>query len=83
MDAELDEQAAERLHQAIAREGLILGPVADDDEETPLPHVALDDWVLVMSWTDLDTGECHLSRTWSPKLPYYRRTGLLHEGLHW
>jgi hypothetical protein len=92
MSAELDEQAVERLHDLIAREAAVLGPRADggDDEDhdedtahEDRNHMALEEWVLVMSWTDLETGESHVTRHWSKQMPFHHRTGLLHEALYW
>jgi hypothetical protein len=83
MSAELDELAVARLHELISREVEVLGPRDDTDDDLPLTHAALEEWVLVMSWTDLETGESHLTRTWSNHLPVHHRTGLLHEALDW
>jgi hypothetical protein len=87
MDAEIDAPAVERLHELISREAVTFGPEPSDDLDDELfgkpVKAALEEWVLVMTWTDLETGDSHLTRTWSRGLPFHHRTGLLHEALHW
>jgi hypothetical protein len=39
------------------------------------------EWVLVISWTDMDTGKSHMTRLAAEQMLIHHRTGLLHEAL--
>jgi hypothetical protein len=83
-----DEMAAVgRLHDAMSREAHVIGPHELDDNrdpivDKPLGRAILDEWVLVMSWTNTDTGRRIITRATSPDLPRHHENGLLHEALY-
>lgn len=67
------------------------GPVTIEIEETidaagmaALPHAtdtALAEWVLVMSWLDLDTGNYFTTKVSQPRMPSHHQYGLLADWL--
>lgn len=87
MTDETERGAVERLSDLITQEAKAFGPHQLDDEgepisDKPMPEAALAEWVLVMSWSDPDTGDTFLTRATSHRLARHHENGLLHEALY-
>ncbi len=87
MSHEADRVATERLHTLISEEVGAIGPQEVDDEgdpisDEPMIDAVLEEWVLVMSWSDPKTGRAHLTRATSHGLARHHENGLLHEALY-
>ena len=86
-DSQVD--AAHRVSDLITQLQTELGPFEDDDPEEDMVSGedmadgwAVGDWVLVVNWTSLRTGECFTTRITPPGTSMTTRTGLLHEALY-
>ena len=81
------EAAVNRLHAAILSEASVVGPHeldADGEpiEDKPLEGAVLQEWVIVMSWTDVASETVVVTRATSRGLPRHHENGLLHEALY-
>lgn len=80
------EVAANKLHELLSREAETFGPHVLDDSGDPtdvrMADAHLAEWVVVMAWTDAETGRSVLTRVASPGLPRHHEQGLLHEALY-
>ena len=81
------DSATDRLHRAIADEAMTIGPHEVDDAGGPIAGVPLVDarlqeWVLVIAWSEPTTSRTIVTRVTSDDLPKHHEKGLLHEALY-
>lgn len=68
----------------------VCGPVNQDDVEdgqtltahemaegTPVPHPALNEWIVLTSWVGMDDGDMYTTAFVLPGMPTYHRLGML------
>lgn len=68
----------------------VAGPVEDDEfaldaesrsGQPTLPNAALAEWVLVLSWVDLDSGDSYITKACQPGMLAHHQLGLLRSWL--
>lgn len=87
MPDQIERAAVDRLHDVISQQAAGIGPHELDDDgdpiaDKPLPGAVLEEWVLVMSWSNPATGRSAITRATSRGLARHHENGLLHEALY-
>jgi hypothetical protein len=59
------------------REGLVVYDAEDMRNMTPVDNAALNEWMILTSWMDLEDGDTYTSAFCTPKMPTYHRLGML------
>lgn len=78
----------DELADLLRRYADVCGPVHVEDKEElvtaedlagmqPVENAALNEWVVLSSWVDLDSSETYTSAFAQPGMPTYHRVGLL------